>query len=55
MFVIMGHIERDGGWFNLQWQRGEQLYDRDTGVGHSLSKIDNVDMATFSFYETLLH
>ena len=46
MFVIIGHIERDGGWFNLQWQRGRQFFDRDTGVGHSPTKIDNVDMAT---------
>ena len=55
MSVIIGHIERDDRWFNLQWQRGRQLFERNTGVGHSPSKIDNVDMATDIFYETLLH
>ena len=53
MFVIIGHIERYGGWFKWQWQRGRHLFERDTGVGHSPTKIDNVGMATFSFYETL--
>ena len=46
MFVIIGHIERDGGWFNLQWQRGRHLFDMDTGVGHSPSKINDVGVAT---------